>query len=385
MQSKAIMETYKCVLCLALLLVLFSTPTVGTETYSDLDCNYDIEYGGPQDFKEIFAGTPNKPARLSQDQSRDYGGFAQNIASGVISSLPFGSLLSGFFNGFISLFSPVDNALATAINQLYDYIELEVKNLKLYVDQEIVELKIDTIQSHVGGLFEASRHCTSYNDTEHLLTCLETVHLLIASKKDIIMPSLDDPSRRAAYSESELRKTAAALESSLPMFRHYGDLLIMVTLEMLECYQRLKDYDLQQTTITDLKSEIQNLINYYNKARAIVELHSVAAYNIDYEFCHIRYGNELIRWSTISCNFGQGAKSCTSKNMIIDGPGWDDLPPYFYAVSQSLWWNMNDFMAAWETFRNVKLPEVRKYYNTEFGETIANWETVIEKFESSTR
>lgn len=348
------------------------------DSWTKKECDYTNMIGyDVKELEDIFQGTPNKPAQFSQGQSNQFFPFVTNIVAGGFGLVPkVGALLSGFFNGLVSLFSPVDNSLERAITSMYEYIETEVSNLRKYVDERIADLSAEMVEQNLQSSFSVAKTCRGNwsENMEGLLGCIRGARQVILGKLYDMAPVLDEPSRKNAFSENDLRLEAATLERSLPMFRQYGDLLIMTTLVQIGCDTYLGYDTSAENAIEDLQEHIRHLIKHYDRAVAIIELGNIAAYDFDLDTCVS--GDDWVKYK-IESTFGTSGGTCTFEGFyrrrnFVHRKVED---PVAY-----VWWGMDAYKNLWENFKAAKLPKVRAYYNVEFGATIDNWIKILDEF-----
>ena len=198
---------------------------------------------------------------------------------------------------------------------------------------------------------------------EGLQSCIQGARQVIIRKLYDIAPVLNEPSRENAFSEYDLRIAAASRERSLPMFRQFGDLLIMTSLVQIGCDKYLGYDTSAENAIEDLQGHIRHMIEHYDRAVAIIELANIAAYDFDLDTCIS--GGDWVRYK-IESTFGTSGDTCTfegfyrRRNFVHRSV--EDPVAY-------VWWGMDMYKDLWENFRKAKLPKVRAYYNVEFGAT----------------
>ena len=340
-------------------------------------------YTGSKEFKDIFKGTPTKPPEISNNQGVK---LVENAVSITIGEIPeVGSVLKGFFDVFTSVFDDSDTDIYSALNTLYQDLETEVKNLKLYVDKQIAELKTEDVKDHLGALEIYAHQCTLETDPPDILKCTEQAYRMITSSMVYMMPTI---SNSKVLSETELRNQGVVLQRVLPMLRHYGDLLIAVTLEAITGQYHMEKRTEAQNYIRDFTTELNNLISYVNKALPLIELYSIAVYDFTECVACVAYTtfpqrayyiyHQNLHKVRISSTFGPGGSSnCTLDyyDNIYSGAQKDPVPTF----RDQLEYYKDD---TWASFRNDTLPQVRKYYDTMFGKTIDNWKSVLMKLES---
>ena len=221
---------------LLLLFVSFSfcriTESSTSYSHSGLICPVPDKYSGPKDFDDIFKGTPTRPPKMSGDQGAK---LAEDMASIGLGEIPvIGSIIKGFFDTFMGMYN--DNNLQNVLDQFYKDLENEVKNLKLYVDEQIAELKVNYIYDHFNADLVYTQLCTLEDAKDQSACAQEAYRRIVASK--VFLPNLNASKRPDAFSERELRNQAVVLERILPMLRHHGDLLVMVSLEVIAGHYR---------------------------------------------------------------------------------------------------------------------------------------------------
>ena len=119
---------------------------------------HNLEYTGP--IKEVIKMKPTKLAEKTSNAAKVIQGFATDMASSAIEEIPVvGSVLSTLFGHIVDAYGgggldPED---------VYNSLKTEIDQLKKYMDQEIVEAKLDYIKkafgtSH-GGILSYTMHC----------------------------------------------------------------------------------------------------------------------------------------------------------------------------------------------------------------------------------
>ena len=373
---------------LLLLLVSFSfcriTESSTSYGYSGLNCPVPDKYSGPKDFDDIFKGTPTRPPKMSGDQGAK---LAEDMISIGLGEIPvIGSIIKGFFDTFMGMYN--DNNLQNVLKQFYKDLENEVKNLKLYVDEQIAELKVGFISDHFNADIVYTQHCT-LEDAKDQSACVQEAYRRIVTSK-VFLPSLNASKRPDAFSERELRNQAVVLERILPMLRHHGDLLIMTSLEVIADHYRNNRPDIAKNYENDLKLELTELISYLQKSQSLIELYSIA--NYDLTECDACPGQSLAPpWNVvedyyvrviISSTFGPGGTFCKLK-AYTSTPAWGadkDAAQNPMPLFNDEFGRYKEFWSS--SFKDKMLPQVRKYYETMFGKTLENWEKVLNKLGS---
>ena len=386
-------------LCMQLFMCMMATASESTGV-GITNCTYDYHSyytEGPKEFKDIFKGTPTKPPEISENQGLK---LAEGLISIGIGEIPeVGSLLKGFFDLFTSMFG--ENSVQTALDTLYQDLETEVKNLKLYVDEQIDELEVKYVRDHLGALEIYAQQCMLEDNPPGMLRCAEEARREIVAAKFFMMPQINDTVHPGVFSERELRNQGAVLERILPMLRHYGDLLIAVTMEVIAAQLHSNNLMEAENYKRDLSTKLNGLITYMNKARSLIELYSIATY--DFTECEGCVGSSFVKNVVslfsfdlktnyykrviISSTFGPGGPKCTSTYFLST----EGSPLIIFTVSAQLkdlgplfQDQFDNYQYFWEGFRNHTLPLVRKYYDTMFGKTIDNWKRILTKLGSHT-
>ena len=105
----------------------------------------NLEYTGP--IKEVIEMKPTKLAEKISNAAKVIQGFATDMASSAIEEIPVvGSVLSTLFGHIVDAYGgggldPED---------VYNSLKTEIDQLKKYMDQEIVEAKLDYIKKAFG-------------------------------------------------------------------------------------------------------------------------------------------------------------------------------------------------------------------------------------------
>ncbi len=162
-----------------------------------------------------------KPTKLAEATSKAADiakGFAQDMASNALDAIPvFGSALSSLFGHIADAYG--DDSMSA--EDVYNDLSKEIGQLKNYMDQEIEELKFETIKnkfgSERGGMLSYAQHCKdtykSDADADDMANCLENLRSMLIQQYHFFVPEPADT-------------RASSFEQTLPLFRMYGELFV---------------------------------------------------------------------------------------------------------------------------------------------------------------
>ena len=180
----------------------------------------NLHYSGP--IKEVIEMKPTKLAEATNKAADVAKGFATDLASNALDSIPFfGSGLSSLFGHLMDAYD--DDGEFSAEN-VYNTLSKEISQLKKYMDQEIEELKFDQIKSKFGtergGMLSYAQHCkdTYKSDPDDMANCLENLRSMLIAQYHFFLPEDSKPS---------------SYEQTLPLFRMYGQLYVDTLLDQI--------------------------------------------------------------------------------------------------------------------------------------------------------
>ena len=179
----------------------------------------NLRYAGP--IKNVIDMRPTKLAEVTAAAAEAAEGFATDMASGAIGGIPYvGMMLSSVFEQWLSVYGAGDLDPVAVYNSL----KLEIDQLKLYMDQEIEELKLDQIKkafgTNGGGIMGYAKHCknTYKDDPDDMSACLENLRALMEQQYQFFLPK---------------DEKASSYEQTLPLFRMYGQLFVDTVLDQI--------------------------------------------------------------------------------------------------------------------------------------------------------
>ena len=228
------MKNLSAVLQLLTLCYLICTANAGCHWDKRLndDCPYEeaAKYEGPPG--EIVNGKPSLSADVSIDQSAGIDAML-DIITGAIGTIPeVGALLAGFFTSFRTIFG--QSSTNEALEAFYNAIKNEVDAIINYVDEKVLELEVNYIKSTLGGFEYAALDCSKYSQAVDMKTCLIAIREDLIGQYLIFFPSVpSDPTPEDVFEQGPL------LEQLIPMWRHYCDIFLAVTLELITSLRQL--------------------------------------------------------------------------------------------------------------------------------------------------
>ncbi|KAL9971906.1 hypothetical protein ACROYT_G018127 [Oculina patagonica] len=203
----------------ALILIVYGLIAI-TDAQDVVTCQ-NLYYSGP--IKEVIEMKPTKLAEGTNEAAEIAKGFALDMASGAIGSIPYvGSALSSLFDNVADAFG--DASLSA--EDVYNSLSQEISKLKQYMDQEIEELKFDQIKKAFGtdrgGMLSYAKHCkdTYKSDPDDMVNCLENLRSMLIQQYHFFVPEPAD-TRASSY------------EQTLPLFRMYGQLFVDTLLDQI--------------------------------------------------------------------------------------------------------------------------------------------------------
>lgn len=341
-------------------------------------------YNGPESFEDIFAGTPTVAPEYSDDVTRNLAAATLDIYSGIIGSIPVvGSLIDGIFSAALQFFPKP--SWQTAVEDLYAALAQEVANLKLYVDGAITELKVEIVSQNLAGLYRAIDNCRVYINADDMVSCMIGARTVILADWQYFMPAIPQSEAGHQYyfpSFSDLLTTATELEYVLPMWRHYGDMIVSTGLELISSERHAGDEAQARAFGYTLIDDISEMIEYYNYAVRIIQTNSV---NIPLHYrqvCEIHKGSgccvagHVFDHAEIEVDIGPGVSSFYCKVIYRVGCNYPDS---MYKAESGAHDSFTRAYTEFSTFRNAALND---YYSTQFGSTISYWTAIKDDLES---
>lgn len=200
-----------------------------------------------------------KPTKLAQKTSNAAKigiGFAKTMISNNLGNIPaVGSILSALFDEIAGVYGPGGGLDP---EDVYNSLKAEIDKLKEYMDQEILEAKLEDIRNAFGtrngGILSYAMYCqkTYKNDAEDMAPCLENVNAMLTSEHHNFMPSGGKP--------------VSFYESSLPLFRMYGQLYVDTLLEMIGVAKKRGKKSQAAAQADTLISKVAEFKKYYQQS-----------------------------------------------------------------------------------------------------------------------
>ena len=348
-----------------------------------VDCPYEkvAEYTGPPG--QIVQGIPTLPADVSFNQNTK-GDAALDIMSSAIGTIPVvGSILGGFFDSFRTIFS--QQSTNEALNNFYQALSAEVDALINYVDQKVLELQVTDIQNYLGGLERAALDCYNYysNYANDMKTCLISVRGNMKLLEDYFIPYVSsNPSAEYAINQGPL------LERLIPMWRHYCDLSLVVTLELISTMWNLGDSYEAAPLIDELPQMLTKFLDFWDNVKPILSFYSIAIQDPD-----TFVAKECKFWEGNDCAFKTHTYDLGHVQATFGPSGNDDRSlacstEYYvgckaaYSMDNAFRGSISlfeDYMSNWIEARTY---QVDKYYYYQVERTTDLWEKMLHTLEA---
>ena len=378
------MKNFEVMLLLIMGSYLVITANAGchSDERENRDCPYNDTaiYDGPPG--EIVEGDPSLPSDVSCKQSAALEG-ALDIISGAIGSIPeVGSLLSGYFEAFRSIFQAAETN--EALEAFYRALSEEVDAIINYVDQKVLELQVSDIKAKIGGLETAALQCTNdfSSNAQDMKTCLIAVREDIVDQVDYFFPNVPDNPTPV-----DAKEHAPLLQHLLPMWRHYGDLYLAVTLELVTTMRHLGNEEEATNLVKGIPDVMTKFTDFYDNALAIIRFYSTAILDPnDFVARHCDF------WEGSSCAFtvktyyigeysgiyGPSGYKSESLNCLIEKyVGCKVEDGLEKAIDEGFEMYEHDHFA----WISLRLQQVDKYYREQFNRTIVEWNKIKWYFE----
>lgn len=347
------------------------------------DCPYEdvAEYDGPPG--EIVQGKPSLPSDVSFDQSAALDA-SLDIITGVIGTIPeVGALLAGYFTAFRTIFG--QSSTEQALEEFYSALSEEVDAIINYVDQKVLDLQVQDIKNKIGGLETVALDCTNHysGNPQDMKTCLIAVRADIVGQVEYFFPDVP-----ANPTPDDVNEQAPLLQQLIPMWRHYCDLYLAVTLELVTTIRHFGDDEEAMSFLEQLPDVITKFTDFWNHVKPILRFYSAAILDpSDFVVreCKFWEANACTVFKTHTYDIGQfkavfgpsGYKS-ESLNCLAEGyVGCAVADSQMKATGKGAELFMDD-KKAWI---NLRLQQVDKYYQEQLERTITNWNNIKDYIE----
>ena len=224
---------------------------------------FNLEYTGP--VKDVIKMKPTKLAESTSEAAQVVQGLAVDMATLAIESIPVAGTFLGALFGQIADVYGLAGGDDLDPQQVYDDLKEEIDQLREYMDEQIIQAKLDYIAKAFGttrgGIMSYAMHCqrTFKGDAEDMAPCLENVHAMLTQQYHFFMPS---DSKVSSY------------EFSLPLFRMYGELFVDTLLEQIGVARKRGKESQAIAQADNLIKKVQEFKEHYeNSLKKIVELH----------------------------------------------------------------------------------------------------------------
>ena len=338
------------------------------------------EYNGPPG--EIVDGKPSLPSDVSFDESAEMD-VILDVVSGAIGSIPdVGSVLSLFFEAFQTIFGQASTN--NALEEFYNALKGEVDAIIEYVDAKVLELQIDDIKKTLGGLLASAQDCQeSYINPEDIKICLIAVRQDIINQEKFFLPYV--PSNPTS---DQCIEQGPMLEQLIPMWRHYCDLRLAVTIELITAYRHLGQEEEAQVFIEDIPEEVRMFTDWWYDVFPLLKFYSAAIHDVDtYEHnsCEL-YEGSICLFSVHTYDLGlcvaEFGPSGSSLNCYIEEligcKNTDSWTKSFHKAYDSFMDHINGWL-------NARVREVDRYYNAQVERTVAHWVNMANKIRTGKR
>lgn len=264
---------------------------------------------------------------------------------------------------------------------MFEDLQQEVANVKLYVDGAVTELKVDIVRQHLGGLFKSIDGCRVNTDAERVVDCVIGAISIIQGDWFFFMPYIKDPGY-SFTSISELGNTAAELEYILPMWRIYGDLIIATGAERIASDRHAGNQTQAEQFALALIMDIDRMVSYYQNALKIIKLNAARQGGISAWVCEVHQGTGAITGRThdsseATITYGPGGASFECK--IDYGVGCLIPNSYNSAFNEAMRMVGSKY---YNEFRKIRTDAVDAYYSTEFGTTVSDWTAIRDNLQN---
>jgi hypothetical protein len=375
----------KKVMLLLILSCLVITASAGChwDERENNDCPYkDVAvYDGPPG--EIVEGDPSLPSDVSFNQSAALDATL-DIISGAIGSIPeVGSLLSGYFSAFRTIFGAAKTE--EALQKFYSALSEEVDAIIDYVDQKVLALEVDDIKDKIGGLQTAALDCFNHYsvNAQDMKTCLIAVREDIIGEVEYFFPDVPEKP-----TPGDVNKQAPLLQQLLPMWRHYGDLYFAVTLELVTTMRHLGEEEEAKGFLKQIPDVITEFKDFYDDVMPIIRFYSAAILDPD-DFV----ARQCYLWEGNSCSlkdrtyyigqftgvFGPSGYKSESLHCLAEGYVGCKVYGGWQKAFDKGWVIFIDDQDAWISQR---LQQVDKYYQQQFDRTMYEWHDMKDYIES---
>lgn len=148
---------------------------------------------------------------------------------------------------------------------MYEKIDLEVENLKRYVNQDVEFLGIPAAREHLGKLYQAVDYCRILTVPKHyniMVNCLTSARLIIHSDWYLFMSSIPGElgTKYTFPSIEEVLQTLSKLEGILPFWRHDVDILVSVDMELISSNHHAESNSGAELSAADLIGDVGDII-----------------------------------------------------------------------------------------------------------------------------
>lgn len=320
---------------------------------------HNLQYAGP--IKDVITMKPTKLAEKTSNAAKIGIGFAKTMISNTIGEIPaVGSILSALFDELADVFG-----LGGGLDpeDVYNSLKAEIDKLKEYMDQEILEAKLENIKNAFGtrngGILSYAMYCqkTYKNDAQDMAPCLENVNAMLTSHYHNFL--LEDG------------KPVSVYESSLPLFRMYGQLYVDTLLELIGAARKRGKESQAAAQADTLINKVARFKKYYEKSFNKIEaLHTkVRIMPEDNGGCGYIPGADL---NMCVCSLGIGPNKFDEAEIKKKGKSLKNwcVGIYFKSNIDPCSWALNAYN---RTYAIIRKHAIQSYWKKQVGEAVENW------------
>ncbi|PFX33448.1 hypothetical protein AWC38_SpisGene1735 [Stylophora pistillata] len=226
---------------------------------------HNLQYAGP--IKDVIVMKPTKLAEKTSNAAKIGIGFAKTMISNTLGDIPVvGSILSALFDEIADVYGPGGGLDP---EDVYNSLKAEIDKLKEYMDQEILEAKLEDIKNAFGtrngGILSYAMYCQkTYKNAEDMAPCLENVNALLTSQYHNFLPPDGKP--------------VSFYESSLPLFRMYGQLYVDTLLEMIGAARKRGKESQAAAKADTLINKVARFKEHYEESVKKIKAHHTAVH-----------------------------------------------------------------------------------------------------------
>ena len=328
-----------------------------TDAQDAIHCE-NLEYTGP--IREVIKLKPTKLAQATDEAADKAQEVATTIAAAGLDSIPIvGGALSSLFDKLVETFSgdlePED---------VYNSLQIEIAQLRKYMDQGIEDVKIDYVKkafgTNRGGILSYAQHCqdTYKDDAEEMAPCLENLRAMLSQQYHFFLPEGETPN---------------AYEQTLPLFRTYGQLYVDTLLDQIAVAKTKGKERLAVKHAEALIAKVKEFTEHANKAFELILKHHVTPHIMptkDNPQCSRLPQNTNIEMCVCTLSIGPG----TFDEIDVKGGPKDKTKNWCVGIT----YNARDSCkTTFKAFFKKHLTEhgtaIATYWTKQLGDTVDKW------------